>query len=787
MKSDMENYPIVPGRGLISEDATGLRLEYVRGQGYVVDAISEVGIETHQLHNNIESFVGSVEIPLGLAGPLLFREGEKPEMVHAVVGTLEGALVASMNRGAKALSMSGGFSAAVLHQKMVRAPMFIFSRLEESIAFCKWVDAGFNGIKQLVEQYSNHAVLLSLKTDVIGKSVHVKFIYSTGDASGQNMTTSCTWHGILWMKEKFEHETGIPVLHYVIEGNGSSDKKVSVSSMSHGRGTHVVAECHLKEEVIRNVLRTTSEDIARCFNYSAAMSRLDGMHGYNINVANAIASIFVATGQDLACIHESGTGILNLEKTAEGLYLSLNLPSLVIGTVGGGTHLHKQKEALELMGCYGNGKVQRFAKLIAGFALSLEVSTYAAIVSGQFAKAHEKLGRNKPVNWLLRSEINLPFLKNCIKENANDREFLAVDFPDSRLIENGIIINLTSRISKKLIGFVPFDLTWSEKSSSGESVIRKDSLLIKSKPLDLEVVKGLHLMASALHTGLSDLISEYRNVLEYSGCHKKEISMNRLLHEAGFKYSPAWYGSMVNEGREIWLLIEEFLDYKKLEIVNSENNPQLWKDRHIEAVIRSITEVHRKFATAGSRIAYQEIKRFEPWKAKPLYHMLAGIVAKEYEQGSWKKSISRIHIFIEEMEIQRSSLHINETIIHNDFNSRNIAIRDNGMPCIYDWELAVLNVPHRDIVEFLSFTLDDNFTEAELLKYLQLHQSLYPEVHNGTKENWKHAYIYALKEYIVTRITFYLLGNVLMKYGFAERIFNNAFRMLHMLENPGKL
>ena len=119
----------------------------------------------------------------------------------------------------------------------------------------------------------------------------------------------------------------------------------------------MVAECNLPEEIIRSVLRTTSEDLVRCFTQSVAMSKLDGMTGYNINVANAVAAIFAATGQDLGSIHESACGILNVEKTTEGLYLSLNLPGLVIGTVGGGTHLPKQKEALELMGCYGQGKV----------------------------------------------------------------------------------------------------------------------------------------------------------------------------------------------------------------------------------------------------------------------------------------------------------------------------------------------------------------------------------------------------------------------------------------------
>ena len=185
----------------------------------------------------------------------------------------------------------------------------------------------------------------------------------------------------------------------------------SFYAIQNGRGCHVISECFLTNEIIEKTLRTNAEDMFRSFNHSMAISRLDGMIGYNINVANAIAGIFAATGQDLASIHESSTAVLQMENTTEGLYVSLTLPNLVVGTVGGGTHLPVASRVLELMGCKGAGKVERFAKLIAGYALGIEISTLAAIVSGQFARAHQKLGRNKPVKWLLRSEVTEDFFK----------------------------------------------------------------------------------------------------------------------------------------------------------------------------------------------------------------------------------------------------------------------------------------------------------------------------------------------------------------------------------------
>ena len=169
-------------------------------------------------------------------------------------------------------------------------------------------------------------------------------------------------------------------------------------NINQGRGIHVISECELLEEEINQLLRTTSDAFMTSFNASATISRLDGMIGHNLNVANIVAGVFAATGQDLACIHESSVGVLTVDKTERGLYLCLHLPTLVVGTVGGGTHLAAQNEALNLMGCSGTGKVKRFAEMIAGFALALEISTFAAIVGGQFAAAHERLGRNKPVS-----------------------------------------------------------------------------------------------------------------------------------------------------------------------------------------------------------------------------------------------------------------------------------------------------------------------------------------------------------------------------------------------------
>ena len=506
-----ESYKTIPGRGLVTSKAIQERIEYLNILGMSTTAISESILEYTDIQNNIESYIGTVEIPVGIVGPLKYNYKDGKEDVFCPVGTLEGALVASMNRGARLISMCGGFSAEIIRQQMVRAPLFILNDSKEVAQFDNWIRSHFDAIKDIASGYSNHARLIRIDTHSNAENLHAKFVYTTGDAAGQNMTTTCTWHAILWVVKQFESETGIKISDYVLEGNGASDKKVSQFLIDQGRGIQVVAKCLLEDNVIQRILRTTTNQLLKFLGPSKTMALHDGMVGYNINVANAVAGIFVATGQDLASIHESSVAELELTKVPDGLVVQLTLFSLVIGTLGGGTQLAKQHEALKLMECNGQGKVERFASLIAGFAMGLELSTYAAIVSGEFAKAHEQLGRNKPADWLNRREINEKLLSPVIQPHLSEK-ITAIHFNKGE-VDNGILMNLSRRVNRKVLGFIPLDV----ELSDGKSV----PVLIKSKALDIEVIKGLHLMAASIDPALSDLISEYRENLEYTGSHYK--------------------------------------------------------------------------------------------------------------------------------------------------------------------------------------------------------------------------------------------------------------------------
>lgn len=760
-----DKYPIVPGRGLLTQQSIQARIDYLIEQNHGLSAIINSSLDYHTLQHNIESYIGTIELPIGLVGPLYFKENGIKEQVYTLVGTLEGALVASMNRGAKAISLSGGFEANVIHQRMVRCPMFFLENKIQALQLAEWVITKQQEIKKCVESYSNFAILKDLDIHVRNNILHLSFIYTTGDASGQNMTTTCTWHGILWIQEHFSRETNINIQDVIIEGNGASDKKVSRYLIDEGRGCKVIASCELEEDVIKKVLRTTSEDFIKSYVPSLERVKEIGMLAFNINVANAIAAIFASTGQDLASIHESSVAQLDIAKSDKGLKLTLTLPSLVVGTVGGGTHLADRKEVLKLMGCTGKNSVDRFAKLIAGFSLALEISTFAAIISGEFAKAHEKLGRNKPIKHFELNEITSEFITKGFYTSLPNK-IKQISFLKNET-EKGILTLLSQKVSKNHQGFIPLDLILSNHSTI--------PLILKNKSIDTVVIRGLQSLAASVNFKLANLITTYRKNIEYADCHHKELKVYKWLEKQKLNISPTCYGELIQDDREIYLLFLERLNFDDLAIFDSENKPELWSVSQLKEIFNAIHTFHTKAAVDNSFMT--AINSFKTREIKPLYDALLQITKDELEEQDSNKFISNFEDYFSKDEIL-----IPNTVIHNDFNPRNCAIDKNRKVLIYDWELAVQGLPQRDIVEFLAFVADKK-SDDEIMELFHFHENIARLDFGVENESiWWKGYKQELQKFLLTRASFYVAANVAFEIKFSHRIVKNSLRLIDLIQ-----
>ncbi len=223
------------------------------------------------------------------------------------------------------------------------------------------------------------------------KFVFLRFNFSTGDAAGQNMVGRATFAAYNWILENFD---GIDSSY--LESNFATDKKASHINIMRTRGKRVTAEATITRDVLRDHLRATPERLAHHYGVANIGAFLSGSTSNALQSANGITAMFIATGQDVANVAESSAGILYAELTSPGdLYISLTIPSLIVATHGGGTGLATQRECLEILGCYGQGKVNRLAEIIAAVALAGEISLGAAISSSDWVSSHERLGRHR--------------------------------------------------------------------------------------------------------------------------------------------------------------------------------------------------------------------------------------------------------------------------------------------------------------------------------------------------------------------------------------------------------
>jgi len=313
------------------------------------------------------------------------------------MATTEGALIAGVNRGVKAVTLSGGARAKVLYDGMARAPLIWTPSVDEAYKLASWIRENLEALKSEVKKVTRHGELVNVQTFIVGNVLWPRFVFKTGDAMGMNMATIASDRLCSFILERY----GGSVKCVTVSGNLCTDKKPSAINRVLGRGKYVVAEAIIKGDVVRKVLKTTAEDVHYA-NVSKNLlgNAVAGSPSFNGHVANMIAAIFIATGQDVAQVVESSMAYTWTEVRGEDLYISVTLPSLEVGTVGGGTWLPTQREALALLGVAGGGdppgtNALKLAEIVSATVLAGELNLLASQVTGELAKAHERLGRGR--------------------------------------------------------------------------------------------------------------------------------------------------------------------------------------------------------------------------------------------------------------------------------------------------------------------------------------------------------------------------------------------------------
>ncbi|XXG46318.1 hypothetical protein AAC387_Pa02g1191 [Persea americana] len=366
----------------------GCSLEGLPLEGFDYDSI---------LGQCCEMPIGYVQLPVGIVGPLLLdgREFSVP------MATTEGCLVASTNRGCKAIAMSGGATSVLLRDGMTRAPAVRFATAKRAAELKFFLEdpINFDTLAVFFNRSSRFARLQGIQCAMAGKNLYVRFTCSTGDAMGMNMVSKGVQNVLDFLRNDFPDMDIIS-----ISGNFCSDKKPAAVNWIEGRGKSVVCEAVIKEEVVRSVLKTSVSALVELnmLKNLAGSAVAGALGGFNAHASNIVTAIFIATGQDPAQNVESSHCITMMEPVNGGqdLHVSVTMPSIEVGTVGGGTQLASQSACLNLLGVKGaslespGANSRLLATIVAGSVLAGELSLMSALAAGQLVKSHMKYNRS---------------------------------------------------------------------------------------------------------------------------------------------------------------------------------------------------------------------------------------------------------------------------------------------------------------------------------------------------------------------------------------------------------
>ncbi|MEM6796217.1 MAG: hydroxymethylglutaryl-CoA reductase (NADPH) [Acidobacteriota bacterium] len=348
---------------------------------------------------NCENMIGAAQIPIGVIGPVRVRgQYVHDEELLVPLATTEGALIASTNRGCRALREAGGAVVRVENVGITRAPVFRTSGIVQTTEFLEWIQDHEAEIRTRIEGGSRFLKLFDIRSQAMGTTVFLRFRFDSGDAMGMNMATIACDRVI---QEFIEPATGVECVS--LSGNYCVDKKPSQVNFQEGRGKRVFAEVNLDKHVLEKVLKTNARALVEVqYRKNLLGSIAAGSLGYNAHYANILAAFFLATGQDPAQVGEAAVGVTCIEQRGpEGVVASVYLPDCPLAAIGGGTGLATQSEALEIIGVKVDEErpghaVMRLAEILGAAVLAGELSLLSALTSKDLARAHERLGRSQP-------------------------------------------------------------------------------------------------------------------------------------------------------------------------------------------------------------------------------------------------------------------------------------------------------------------------------------------------------------------------------------------------------
>ena len=254
-------------------------------------------------------------------------------------------------------------------------------------------------------------------------------------------------------------------------------------------------------------------------------------------------------------------------------------------------------------------------------------------------------------------------------------------------------------------------------------------------------------------------------------------------------HMPKIYHTVADSKREAYVVVMEKLS--GLEKMNSVEDVSSWDEEHFDAAIRGLAQFQSVWLGKEKELKEQSwlgytLNAEDMIEMEPLWTALANHAAEEFPEWFTQEDLNKLIDLIRRLPDWRSDADtMPMTLCHNDFNPRNLGFRrEDGVLklCAYDWELATLNLPQRDLAEFLTFTLPEDVSLERVERYIELHRSEL-EAASGVKldpATYRRGFRYGLNDFTVNRLNLYLMAHTFRSYRFLERVVRTS-RHLHTL------
>lgn len=338
----------------------------------------EMDLDTEIYQNNCENIIGTVQIPVGVVGPIAFDQ--KKYIVP--IATTEAVLVASINRGTKIIAAAHNMAVSVKRIGITRAPVYNVKKMKSEQFYKEWFKSNLEKLQAIISETSQYTKIIRISPKKYKGLLFVKFFFDTDDAMGMNMATIACDKMNPYIEKELKAEC------IALSSNFCSDKKISLVNKKEGRGFKVEASVTVKNDTIEEILKVPAKKVYEVYKAKIKKgSKLAKSIGENAQHANIIAGIFIATGQDPAHIPEASIGDTTIELKQDSIKFKVEIPCLNCGIIGGGTSLPSQQKYLKLLNVNSS---QEMAKVIALAVLAGEISLLGSIAEKSLAKVHEE-------------------------------------------------------------------------------------------------------------------------------------------------------------------------------------------------------------------------------------------------------------------------------------------------------------------------------------------------------------------------------------------------------------